>query len=106
MKLQAYFCEPDDGGCITYPITITDEHPAASYGVPVVLIDGEPYGPGDMPPGELQIPEAVYDEVTERLTEAGYAVSRYRVDAWWLERWEKGVPVVFHWHPEARKVLF
>jgi len=106
MKLQAYFCESDDGGCVTYPVVITDENPAASYGIPVVIIDGEPYGPGDMPLGQLQIPEAVYAEVAERLVEVGYEVCPAPVDAWWLERWKRGEPVEDHWHPEARNVLF
>lgn len=29
-------------------IYITSEHPACSYGQPVVLIDGEPHGPMDL----------------------------------------------------------
>jgi len=34
--------ERDELSCI-----LTDEHSASSYGIPVVLIAGEPYGPAD-----------------------------------------------------------
>lgn len=27
---------------------LTTEHPASSYGLPVLMIDGEPYGPADL----------------------------------------------------------
>jgi len=107
MRVNAYFCEYDDGrGCVTYPVVITDDHPAASHGKPIVLIDDEPRGPGDMPPGELQIPEDVYEELAYRLRELGYLVCASPVDEEWLECWERGEPVSGHWHPEARLVQF
>lgn len=34
-------------------ITLTTDHPAASYGLPVLVVDGEAYGPGDtLPSGD------------------------------------------------------
>lgn len=108
MRVEAYFCEWYDcdlGGCITYPVEITTERPECSYGAPVVVIDGEARGAGEMPPGELQIPEALYDELAPRLRDLGYLVCTSPVDNWWLECWENGEPVE-HWHPEARLVSF
>lgn len=35
---------------LTDTLVLTTEHSASSYGVPVLLIDGEPYGPGDLTP--------------------------------------------------------
>ena len=31
-------------------VTITDEHSASSYGVPVAVVEGEAYGPNDLLP--------------------------------------------------------
>jgi len=28
--------------------TLTTEHPTSSYGLPILLVDGEPYGPADL----------------------------------------------------------
>lgn len=33
----------------TVPATLTTDHAASSYGLPVVLIDGEAHGPADLP---------------------------------------------------------
>ena len=37
-----------DFGTLPQPAELTDEHPAASYGLPVLVIDGAPHGPGDL----------------------------------------------------------
>lgn len=34
-------------------LTLTTAHSASSYGVPVLVIDGEPYGPADLVPGGI-----------------------------------------------------
>lgn len=34
-------------------LTLTTAHSASSYGIPVLLIDGEVYGPGDMTPAGI-----------------------------------------------------
>jgi len=31
-------------------IALTTDHPSSSYGLPVLVIDGQAYGPGDMTP--------------------------------------------------------
>lgn len=36
------------GGIRVVRVTLTTEHPASSYGLPVAVADGEPYGPGDV----------------------------------------------------------
>ncbi|MBC7106234.1 MAG: hypothetical protein H5T97_09860 [Firmicutes bacterium] len=107
MKIEAYFCEwEEDGYCITYPVLVTDEHAACSYGQLIVIIDDEPRGPGDMPPGELQIPENVHADIAPRLRELGYLVCPAPVNERWLECWETAEPASGHWHPEARLVQF
>lgn len=102
MRVHAYFCEYEDqheyngdliNGCITYPVEITNEHAASSYGQYLVMICGEPRGPGDMPPGELQIPEAFYEELAPKLVAQGYEVCPAPVNDTWLESWRKGMPV-------------
>lgn len=35
---------------------LTDEHPASSYGVPVLLVGGEPVGPADLDPSYVVSP--------------------------------------------------
>lgn len=34
-------------------VTLTTAHSASSYGIPVLVIDGEVYGPGDMTPAGI-----------------------------------------------------
>lgn len=88
-------------GCVTYPVVISIGHSASSYG-PVVLINGEPYGPAELP-GELQVPP----EYLDRVRVAGYAAQPMTPkDAaqYWKEA--EGRPVKGHWHPEARLVVF
>jgi len=49
-------------------ITLTDEHSASSYGQPVAIIDGKPYGPHDQVPGDGHAWSLVFREaVTARL---------------------------------------
>ena len=115
MKINAYHCEweaepPEDtdwhNGCATYPIVVTNEHPASSFRQFVILIDGEPRGPGDMPPGELQLPAAA-EGLAGRLAQLGYTVCSAPVDDGWLEAWHRAPTMQeHHWHPEARWVSF
>ena len=86
-------------GCIIYPITITTDHAASSYGIPVVVIGGEARGPGDMPPGEIQ----VTGEIAMTLRRSGYTV--VPSDPWTDEDYRRGIPAHGHWHPDARFVV-
>jgi hypothetical protein len=36
----------------TVPAALTTDHPASSYGIPVLVMDGAAYGPADVVPGE------------------------------------------------------
>ncbi len=110
MNVKALFSECEGwneeygvGGCVTYPVEITTEHSASSYGQPVVLVHGEPHGPSEMAAGELQVPP----EYLGRVRAAGYAAQPMSAaDA--ARRWEEaeGRPVRSHWHPEARLVVY
>ena len=82
------------------------EHSSSSRGQPAVIIDGEALGPIEMPLGELQIPEEVFDLLAKRLRDLGYAVCNSPVDKSWMECWENGIKLDNHWHPEARLVSF
>jgi len=116
MTVEAFFCEWEEkhevngeivSGCITYPVTITTEHSTSSYGKPVVLIDGEPHGCEEMPPGELQIPVDMYENLAPKLERNGYIVCSRAVDESWMRRWENGIEFDDrHWHPQARLVFF
>lgn|GEM_PF-923110 len=111
MNIKALFSEPENwneeygmSGCVTYPVEVTTEHSASSYGQPVVLIDGEPYGPAEMPEGELQVPP----EYLARVRAAGFAaqpMSAEDASRYWKEA--EGRPVRGHRrHPEARLVVY
>lgn len=110
MNIKALFSEWEEwneeygkNGCVTYPVVISTEHSASSYGQPVVLINGEPYGPAEMPEGELQVPP----EYLDRVRAAGYAAQPMSAEdaaRHWKEA--EGRPVKGHWHPEARLVVF
>lgn len=41
-------------------LTLTTAHAASSYGVPVLVIDGEAYGPADMTPAGMTGAELVH----------------------------------------------
>ncbi len=110
--MEVLFCEYEDyceeaglTGCITYPATITTERAESSYGRPVVVIDGEARGPGEMPPGALQVPEGI----AERIRALGYeVVSCTPADfAKTMRMYEQeGHELESHWHPEATLVQF
>lgn len=112
--VKAYFCEFEDQhevggehitGCITYPVTITTASSASSHGHPVIVIDGEPRGVADMPSGELQLPDAVYDDLRPVLDRIGYRVCDGCIDDSFADAWEAAGPAE-HWHPGARLVQF
>ncbi len=58
---------------VLYEAELTTEHSASSYGIPVLVIDGEAYGPGDFVGKEVLIVEADQDEL-EALAHAGYSI--------------------------------
>lgn len=98
------YCETlDRNGCISYPATITWTGEGRHYGKPVVLISGEFRATGDLPPGELQVPLEILDEVRQ----AGYGaqgLSVGEIKDYWREA--RRLSVKNHWHPEARLVQF
>jgi len=98
------YCEPlDRNGCISYPVTITWIGAGQSYGEPVVVILGKSRAADDLPPGELQVPFEILDEVRQ----AGYgaeALSEEEIKDYW--RAARRLSVKNHWHPEARLVQY
>ena len=58
----------------------TTEHPASSHGLPIVLLDGEPLGPGDLLAGPgrkieaIRAVEAADPAVRTALLRAGFVV--------------------------------
>ncbi|MEJ2093469.1 MAG: hypothetical protein P8X65_14910 [Syntrophobacterales bacterium] len=98
------YCETlDRNGCISYPVTITWTWDGQHYGKPVVVILGEFRTAGDLPPGELQVPFEILDEVRQ----AGYgaqALSVEEIKAYW--RGARRLCVKNHWHPEARLLQY
>lgn len=53
MKIETTYSHPKNPPSSTYydtrPVTISDEHPACSYGQPVAIVDGIAYGPAELP---------------------------------------------------------
>jgi hypothetical protein len=98
------YCETlDRNGCISYPVTITWSSVGPCYGKPVVVILREPWAVGDLPPGELQVPFEILDEVRQ----AGYdaqPLSVGEIKDYWREA--RRLSVKNHWHPEARLVQY
>ena len=98
------YCQPlDRNGCISYPVTITWAGAGPDNGKPVVVILGESRAAGDLPPGELQVPFEIVDEIRQ----AGYgaeAVSEREIKDYWREA--RRLSVKNHWHPEARLVRY
>jgi hypothetical protein len=98
------YCETlDRNGCISYPVTITWTRAGQHDRKPVVLIRGELRAAGDLPPGELQVPFEILDEVRQ----AGYgaeALSVEEIKDYWREA--RRLSVKNHWHPEARLVQY
>jgi len=93
----------DRNGCISYPVTITWNEVGQHYGKPVVVILGESRPAGDLPPGELQVPFEILDEVRQ----AGYdaqPLSAGEIKDYWREA--RRLSVKNHWHPEARLVQY
>jgi hypothetical protein len=98
------YCEAlDRNGCISYPVTITWSKGGPLYGRPVVVIFGESRAAADLPPGELQVPFEILDEVRQ----AGYGaqpLSSGEIKDYW--RGARRLSVKNHWHPEARLVQY
>ena len=65
-----------DGGLVDG--LLTDEHSASSYGLPVLVIDGVPYGPRDQydgwPISRLLIDADAGEEVFDAAQRAGWVV--------------------------------
>ena len=98
------YCENvNRNGCISYPVTITWGREGDHYGKPVVIIFGESRAADDLPPGELQVPFEILDEVRQ----AGYGaepLSASEIKGYWQKA--RRLSVKNHWHPEARLVQY
>jgi hypothetical protein len=98
------YCEAlDRNGCISYPVTITWTMTGQHYGRPVVVILGEARETSDLPPGELQVPAEILEEVRQ----VGYGaqpLSLEEIKEYWREA--SRLIVKNHWHPEARLVQY
>ena len=98
------YCEAlDRNGCVSYPVTITWTMTGPHYGKPVVLILGETRDAGHLPPGDLQVPTEILQEVRE----AGYGAEPLSVEEI-KEYWREARRFIIknHWHPEARLVQY
>ena len=62
-EFDAYCQALDRNGCISYPATIIWNGAGQDYGHPVVVILQEPRQGDDLPPGELQVPWEILQEV-------------------------------------------
>jgi hypothetical protein len=98
------YCETlDRNGCISYPAVISWSSEGGQNGKPVVVIFGESRNADDLPPGELQVPFEILDEVRQ----AGYGaqpVSASELRDYWQRA--RRLSVKNHWHPEARLVQY
>jgi hypothetical protein len=98
------YCQSlDRNGCVTYPVTITWSLLGHANGRPLVVILGEARDPDDMPPGELQVPFEILQEVRQ----AGYRAQPLRVEEikdYWREAGR--MTIKNHWHPQARLVQY
>ncbi len=98
------YCEAlDRNGCISYPVIISWTREESNYGKPVVIILEESRAAGDLPPGELQVPFEILDEVRQ----AGYSaqpLSTVEMKEYWREA--RLLMIKTHWHPEARLVRY
>jgi len=98
------YCEAlNRNGCISYPVTITWNMTGSNYGQPVVMILGEARQAGDLPPGELQVPSKILEEVRE-LGYGAQPLSEGEIKDYWREA--RLLIVKNHWHPEARLVQY
>ena len=102
-EFDGYCKTLDRNGCISYPVTISWSRVGHCYGNPVVVILKEPRAAGDLPPGELQVPAEILDEVRQ----AGYGAQPLSVEEikdYWREA--RRLSVRNHWHPEARLIQY
>jgi hypothetical protein len=102
-EFDGYCKNLDRNGCISYPATITWTREGSHYGKPVAIIFGEPRAADDLPPGELQVPFEILEEVRQ----AGYGaqpVSAAELKNYWQRA--RRLSVKDHWHPEARLVQY
>jgi hypothetical protein len=102
-EFDAYCGALDRNGCISYPVTVTWTMEGSHYGKPVVVILGESREANNLPPGELQVPFEILDE----LRQAGYCaqpLSATEIKSHW--QGARRLIVKTHWHPEARLVQY
>lgn len=67
-------CKLIERGMAPIDATLTTEHSASSYGLPVLAIDGEPHGPADLTDGYLiEIGGYIGIEQYRAMRRAGYA---------------------------------
>jgi hypothetical protein len=102
-EFDAYCQTLDRNGCISYPVTITWTRLGHHYGQPVVVIMGVVREAADLPPGALQVPLEILDEVRQ----VGYgaeSLSPEEIKDYWREAGR--LSVKNHWHPEARLVQY
>jgi hypothetical protein len=102
-ECDGYCPSVDRSGCISYPVTITWSLLGNVDGRPLVVILGEAREPGDMPPGELQVPFEILNQVRQ----AGYGAQPLSVEDikdYWREAGR--LAVKNHWHPQARLVQY
>ena len=102
-EFDGYCKTLDRNGCISYPVTITWSLTGEHYGQPVVVILGEAREIGDLPPGELQVPAEILEEVRQ----VGYGaqpLSPAEIKEYWREA--RRLSVKNHWPPEARLVQY
>ena len=102
-EFDGYCPNLDRNGFISYPVTITWTREGLHYGKPVVIIFGEFRAADDLPPGELQVPFEILDEVRQ----AGYGaqpLSATEIKDYWQRA--RRLSVKNHWHPEARLVQY
>jgi len=63
-------------GKATFAAVLTTEHAASIYGMPVVLLHGNPYGPADLPPGYgIELPDGISLADKAVVREAGYSIA-------------------------------
>lgn len=74
MQAEVIFCEFTG---IKYSGVLTTEHAASSYGQPILLVDGQPYGPGDLP-GTVMIPAGTDPTIVHAAKRAGWRVRLQR----------------------------
>ncbi|MFZ2088226.1 MAG: hypothetical protein WAU47_06595 [Desulfobaccales bacterium] len=102
-EFDGYCKTLDRNGCISYPVTITWAGEGGYIGKPVVIIFGESRTSDNLPPGELQVPFDILEEVRQ----AGYKatpLSTTEIKDYW--QGARRLKVKNHWHPEARLVQY